>query len=361
VTLVTGRTAGGIGRHVASLVPELAARGAEVTVVGPRDTRGFGYESAGGRFEGADMAAGVAPLADLRGLFRLRRLMRGSDLVHAHGIKAGVLGGLAARWARVRAVVVTFHNPVLRRGGTARRAGGFGLRVAGRLADRRIFVSPHLTLTDESELVIPAGVSPQRPTADEAGRARTSLGLGTRRIVLSVGRLSHEKGPDLLVEAAGRLSARDVVVVLVGDGPMRPQLEAMAEERRLGDRLVLAGHRDDARALIESCDLFCLPSRKEGSPLALQEAMLAAVPIVATDIPPVRRLTGEDGALLVPPEDPDSLAVAIDKVLSDPALAARLAREARRAADRLPDSESVARRIADLYEQLLGRALGGDE
>ncbi|MGH2812683.1 MAG: glycosyltransferase, partial [Actinomycetota bacterium] len=190
VTLVTGRTAGGIGRHVASLVPELAARGAAVTVIGPRDTRGFEYEPSGARFEGAEIAAGVAPVADLRALFRLRLLMRGSDVVHLHGIKAGVLGGLAARWAKVRAVVVTFHNPVLRRGSTGRRAGGFGLRVAGRLADRRIFVSPHLTLTDDSELVIPAGVSRQRPTADEAGRARTSLGLGTRRIVLSVGRLS---------------------------------------------------------------------------------------------------------------------------------------------------------------------------
>ena len=150
------------------------------------------------------------------------------------------------------------------------------------------------------------------------------------RVILSVGRLSTEKGhADLL--AAVRLLLRNrpqlaIKLILVGDGVERPTLERAAAAPDLASSIIFAGHCLNVWPYYSLADVFALPSHSEGSPNALLEAMAAGVPIVACKVGGVPE-TVEDGssALLVPPANPAAMASALARVLEDPALAARLA------------------------------------
>jgi glycosyltransferase involved in cell wall biosynthesis len=112
------------------------------------------------------------------------------------------------------------------------------------------------------------------------------------------------------------------------------------------------GRRDDVADLLAAADVFALPSRWEGQPLILQEAMRAGRPIVATDVGGVRDLTGDEAALLVAPDDPDALAASIVKVLDDPGLASRMGKAAASQAAALPTESEAVASVIDLYRQL---------
>jgi glycosyltransferase involved in cell wall biosynthesis len=153
-----------------------------------------------------------------------------------------------------------------------------------------------------------------------------------RRIV-SVGRLSEIKGPDVLLDAFALARERlgPVTLTLVGDGPMRPSLEAQRDRLGLRDLVEFSGAQQDVRPLLRGADLFVLPSRSEGVSLALLEAMAMGLPIVATAVGGTPEVTGPGrGGLVVPPEQPGALADAMVTMLNDRDLAAREGAAARR-------------------------------
>jgi glycosyltransferase involved in cell wall biosynthesis len=187
---------------------------------------------------------------------------------------------------------------------------------------------------------------------EEVSALRDRLALpADARVILSVGRLSTEKGhADLL--AAVRLMLRDhprlaVKLILVGDGIERPSLERAAAAPDLASSVIFAGHTPNVWPFYSLADVFVLPSHSEGSPNALLEAMAAGVPVVACKVGGVPE-TVEDNhsALLVPPAKPAAMASALARVLEDPALAARLVSNA---------SERLAKRFspASRYQALL--------
>jgi len=172
-----------------------------------------------------------------------------------------------------------------------------------------------------------------------------------RRTVGYVGRLSHEKGADVLVEALARVP--DATALLVGDGPDRAALEALAGRLGVGDRVRFEGWSDRPRTRMAEMDLLALPSRFEALPLTAVEAMLAARPVVATDVGDVSEAVdhGTTG-LLVAPEDPEALAEALAELLDDPERARRMGEAGRaRALERFP-----AARSARAFELLYGSA-----
>jgi glycosyltransferase involved in cell wall biosynthesis len=184
------------------------------------------------------------------------------------------------------------------------------------------------------------------PTAPlDAARARRALRLDDRLAVVAVGRLSREKGHDVLVDACAALppELRDrILVVIAGDGPERPRLLERAAAR--GVRLRLDGFHADVRQWYAAADVFVLPSRSEGSPNVLLEALASGCAIVATRVGGVPEIA-EDGvsARLVAADEPRGLAAAIDAILTTPALGRRLADGARRAALRFtPDARAAA-------------------
>jgi glycosyltransferase involved in cell wall biosynthesis len=171
-------------------------------------------------------------------------------------------------------------------------------------------------------------------------------------IVGSVGRLDRQKGHDLLARALPQLPAATAVVV--GDGPERDALDNLADSLGVGGRFVVTGWRDDARDFLTTFDVFALPSRFEGFPLALLEAMLAGLPVVAADVGSVAEavVDGQTG-VLVEAEDVDGLAHAIAELLADESRRRTLGAAARSHVLANFSPGRTAKAFEALYEEIL--------
>ena len=145
------------------------------------------------------------------------------------------------------------------------------------------------------------------------------------------------------------------MLAIAGEGPLRGELTASAAP--LGAAVRFLGHRADVPALLAAADVFVLPSVWEGQPLILQEALRAGRPIVATRVGGIPDLTGEDGALLIPPGDPAALAAAVRRVLTSPSLARRLADAALTRARTLPSENAAVEAAIAIYRHLSAAAL----
>lgn len=172
--------------------------------------------------------------------------------------------------------------------------------------------------------------------------------------ILAVGRLSQEKGQADLIRALVRIPA-PARLLLLGDGPDRESLEALAQSLHVADRIDWAGHQPSAQPFYETADLLALPSLSEGSPNVILEAMAAGLPIAATSVGGVPELlTHGEHALLVPPRDPAAMAQAILTLLGDPDLARRLGDRAReRSAHYTP--ERYAESLLAIYREAIER------
>ena len=255
------------------------------------------------------------------------------------GTGSNVYTRLAARYAGVPIVLSTVHNSLFDYDvpGWRRRLYVLAERLTSPLADRIVAVSRAIA----RDLVARYGVDAARTVvvhngidawafraAREPAVVRAALGLGDgRRVIVMAGRMTPQKGWDVLLEAAARLRAvrADVACVCVGDGPLSPALARRAAELELDARFT--GARDDVADLLGCADVVVLASRSEGLPFTLLEAMALGKPVVATRVGGVPEVV-EDGrsGRLVPREDPAALATAIADVLDSPEAAAMGAR-----------------------------------
>jgi glycosyltransferase involved in cell wall biosynthesis len=172
-------------------------------------------------------------------------------------------------------------------------------------------------------------------------------------VVGAAGRFSREKGFDVLVRALALLPG--VNAVLVGDGPQRAELERLAGELGVGDRLAITSWIPDARAYLPSLDLLVVPSRFEAFPLVVPEGMLAGLATVASDVGSVSEavIEGETG-LLVPPEDPEALAEAVRRLLADPEARSAMGKRAVAVARERFTATAMAHAFESLYAEVLG-------
>jgi len=218
-------------------------------------------------------------------------------------------------------------------------------------------------------VVIPNGVDVRAYEAPP-GRLRSELGLPPNaKIALFVGRLHRQKGPDVLLDAAAKLAPAnpDLHFVLAGDGPMRGELQQMAQRSGLAPRVHLLGPREDVPSLLADAALLVVPSRWEGMPNVVLEAMAAGRPVVAVNVGGSAELVIDAGmpgqpssasssrptGMLVPPENPQALAEAILRILSDEAFADQLGAAARERAA----SQFSIQRMVRLNEQLYNTIL----
>jgi len=186
-------------------------------------------------------------------------------------------------------------------------------------------------------------------------RLREELNLGGQRpVILSVGRLSHEKGQADLIRAFSPLRDR-ARLVIVGDGPDRSALERLTRTLGLQRSVIFTGMRANVAPFYALADVFALPSLSEGSPNALLEAMACGLPIVATRVGGVPEIASDGtSALLVPAQQPLAMAGAIARLLDDAALGGQLGAAARRRvlADYTPEQRTT--RLTRLYAGLAG-------
>jgi glycosyltransferase involved in cell wall biosynthesis len=310
--------------------------------------------------------------ADLATVWRLVRWIRAEafDIVHCHSTKAGLLGRIAARLAGAPAVAFTAHGwpslsalpPLIR------VAYQVAERFAGRLSDVVICVSEHdrrraLEMgagTPGRLVVVRNGVDPglwARPTGErlereDGGPSERPVHDGACTAVC-VARLTVQKDPLTLLRA-WKMVRGGHRLVLVGDGPLRAELEAFSDREGLSDRVAFLGARDDVPATLEAADLFVLASRWEGLPFAVLEAMFSGLPVVATRVGgiPEAVADGETG-ILVPPGDIRALAEAVERLAADPRLRREMGAAGRRRAAACFTEARMLAESAEIYARLL--------
>ncbi len=325
----------------------------------------------------------VNPLQDARALLRLTRHMQRNRyaVVHTHSSKAGILGRWAARLAGVPVIVHTVHgwghherqHPLVRAYYILLEK--FSLPIT----DKLIVVSG-LNIQKgldagigraEDYRVIRSGIELERFGHPTVARDETRRALGIPLdacVVGSVTRLSAQKAPLDFVRAAARIRAEwergaadapaaqprpPVWFLVVGDGDLRADVEALAGELGLRERLVLTGLRRDVPELLAAMDIFVLSSLWEGLPRVLVQAMAAGLPLVATAVDgSAEVVTPGVNGFLTPPGAPDALAGMVLQLLHNPELARALGAAGRARVDEFSDRRMVAQ-IDALYRELL--------
>jgi glycosyltransferase involved in cell wall biosynthesis len=278
----------------------------------------------------------------------------GADVVHTHGYHPDVLAGTLARAMR-RGRVSTAHG--LTGGNLKNRIFEWLQRRAWRGFDVVVAVSGPL----QAKLVragVPAAVVALCPNA-WSGAAALDRASARERLRLAasgtyvgwVGRLSHEKGADVMVRAMAHV-APEIGLVMIGDGPEREALKQLANELNVASRITWAGQVQGAGQCMAAFDAFALSSRTEGTPMVLFEAMAARVPIVATAVGGVPDVVTAAEAILVKSESPEELAAAIGLLFSAAPAASARADSARR---RLDENYALAPWL-DRYEEFYTRA-----
>jgi 1,2-diacylglycerol 3-alpha-glucosyltransferase len=204
--------------------------------------------------------------------------------------------------------------------------------------------------------VVPTGIDLVPYQSADGGKIRQKLGWGDRRVLISVGRLAKEKNWELLLEAAARVMQThpDVLLVIIGEGDEREDLEEYAHELGISDRVELPGKVDfdDIPSYLKAANLFCFASLTETQGLVTMEAMSAGLPVVAVDGTGTRDALehGKEGFLTEP--DPDSLAQAIIQVLDDQELRARFRQAVERKA-RFFAIEEQAKKLLEVYQEAI--------
>ncbi|MGV9771823.1 glycosyltransferase family 4 protein [Streptosporangium sp. NPDC003464] len=364
LALVLGTSAGGVGRHVAMLAEGLVRRGHQVVVAGPPETEEtFGFGRSGARFVPVPISDRPRPLHDLRAARALRAL-RGADAVHAHGLRAGALAALALAGTRT-GLVVTLHNAATA-GGAVGAVYGVLERIVARRADRILVVSPDLGermaglgARHVEAAVVPAPALP--PSGRGPQEVRAELGTGERPVFLTVARLAQQKGLETLLDVAaafgsGRASAPRAVFLVAGEGPLRQELQKRVDRENLPVRLL--GDRGDVGDLLGIARALLVPSRWEGQPLTVQEALRAGTPVIATAVGGIPPMVSEAG-LLVPYGDVAAMRAAVERVLADDDLAAALAAAAAQRGGDLPGREQALEAVLAVYGGLPRRGTAG--
>jgi glycosyltransferase involved in cell wall biosynthesis len=290
------------------------------------------------------------------------------DIVHTHIFQADAIGRIAARMAGTPAIVKSLHNM----GAWKRRRHILADRMLNRWTDAVIccsafqsevaIVQEHLGLGDA--VVINNGVDVRRFESKADPRIAASLGLDPGRpIVGTVGRMIEAKGHEYLIDAVSQVRARrpDAQFLFVGDGGLREMLwQRLPEEAR--PHVCFAGARPDIPELLALMSIFAFPSVSEGFPIAPLEAMASRLPVVSSDIRPLRDIVvdGETG-FLVPERDSEALARAITTLLENPIQRAAFGAKARRRVETQFSDVQMVRATERLYERILvEKGLGGD-
>jgi glycosyltransferase involved in cell wall biosynthesis len=361
VLLVLGSSTGGVGQHVRALAAGLVASGAHVVVCGPGATEElFSFTAVGARFTPAEIPANPHPVRDARAVAAVRRAARGAQVVHAHGLRAGLVAALALRTRPLVVtppLVVTWHNAVLAEGVKGRVLGGLE-RVVARAADITLCASDDLvdrvlSLGGRDVRMAPVAAPPLPAPRRTAGAVRAELGADGRPLVLAVARLHPQKALDVLVDAAAAWTAREPrpLVAIAGSGPAEADLRDQIE--RTGAPVRLLGHREDVADLLAACDLAVVTSRWEARQLFAQEALRAGRPLVVTAVGGLPGLV-RDGAVLVPAGDPAAVATAVGSLLDDPSRAAALAARGREVAAGWPTERDTVEQVSAVYTELVG-------
>jgi glycosyltransferase involved in cell wall biosynthesis len=371
---------GGPALHVSYLTEELDKIGYETLLVAGKVSANEGSMEYAARSRGIEpvyvpsLQREISPIVDAAAVAKVLGLIREfrPHVLHTHTAKAGAVGRTAAMLAekaRPQVVVHTFHGHVLRGYFGSAKTEAFRRleRRLARASDALIAVSPEvrddlvrvgiappskiavirLGLDLESRVAAPAGAGPE---------LRATLDIPADAFVVGwLGRMTEIKRTEDLLRAFAAISDRAHLLV-VGDGPLRADLEGLARELGVRSRTHFTGFRADVGAVYAASDTIALTSAHEGTPVTVIEALAAGVPVVSTNVGGVADIVdhGRTG-LLTPPGDVDAIATALLRLIEHPEERTTMGESGRAA---VIDRYSVPRLVRDvdaLYRELLGR------
>lgn len=335
-------------------------RGHHVTLLCPREARI--YEEASLRnVPAVALPIGRKKMAGLRALIRWLR-MNPVDVLNMHSSTDSWLAALAAlALANPPPLVRTRHisAPIPRNWPTRwlyTRATAHIVTTGEALRQELIARN---RFPGERIVSIPTGIDTDRFVPGDRTAARTRLGLAPEGLIVGiVATLRSWKGHLYLLEAFAKLARPDATLLIVGEGPMRGPIEAKVAELRLARRVRLVGQQDRPEDWLRTLDIFCLPSyANEGVPQAIVQAMMTGLPVVTTPVGAILEAVSDgETALVVPPKDASALAGAIDRLLQDPDLTARLGAAARDRASQRFSREAMLDRMESVFGNVLGVA-----
>ncbi|WP_073344468.1 glycosyltransferase family 4 protein [Caldanaerobius fijiensis] len=352
---------GGMLSHVKILLSWLVENGHDVSLIGDfdNDTRNW-FQRKGIKVydivfnNDSNIFSLLGSAAKIASILKKER----PELVHMHGYIASIVGRLACIVNRLQPTVVTIHNympdnhvvkkffVVMEK--VLSRWTSVYIAVADAL---KAYVINQVGIHESKILTIYNGI-PYREY--EAGVYGQSVPKYVKRVI-SIARLIPQKGVEYFIRVADDiLNMRDNVEFLIlGDGPQRDHLESLIKELNRADRIKLLGHRDDVNALLDSSDVFVLPSFSEGMPVSIIEAMRAGKPIVATDVGGIpEEVTDGVNGLLVKPGDAEGLKRAILRFLDDPQYARRCGEKGFELYCNKFSAEKMCLKTQDVYMQL---------
>ena len=376
--IVTRLVRRGVPRHVLDIAAGLNPARYTVEVLAGRSEPGEAglWEEADERGISTGYVAAlqreIRPAADAVAFAAIyQRIRQGHyDVVHTHISKAGILGRLAAKCAGVPVILHTYHGRAEETGdGSFRSRVLLGCeRLAASVTDAFVAVSEETARlwlesgvgTAPQYKVIYNGIAPTWFHNGEIGGGPPAE-LKGKTLLGTVGSLTPEKGLDALLEAMPQLARQypELRLCILGDGPLGPFLRKQAQDLGLQDRICFVGNVADLRPWLTAFDLFLLPSRSEGLPYALLEAMAMGRPVVASRVGGIPEvvLDGRTGAL-VPPGDPRALAAAIGELLQDVPKRQAWGQAGRAHVQREFTPEKMICRLEQLYEELLATKRG---
>lgn len=297
----------------------------------------------------------IAPILDLCALMQLTSLIWSEKptLVHSHTSKAGMLARLAARITGTPSVF-TAHTWSFDEGvPSMRRRISVPLeRLGAALGGKIITVSDANTrkalrhsITSQKNMVRVWNGVPDTPL-----RARP--GTTTPLTMITIARMVHQKDHATLLHAVSTLEG-NWRIQLVGDGPERTALEALTAELGLTQRVTFFGERQDVAHLLSQADIFILPSKWEGLPISILEAMRAGLPVIASDVGGVSEaVIGGETGFLTRPRDVDHLRAQIRHLIETPHVLARIGKAGRERYEREFRIEVTARKTVEIYEEV---------
>jgi len=325
--LITGLAYGGAEIQLVNLAISLKKRGWEVRVVAMLPPQAFTEElkDAGIPLSTLNMRRGVA---DPRAVFRLVKILREwrPDIVHSHMVHANLLARVTRLLSPIPVLICTAHSTY---------EGGRHREIFYRLTDFLCDLTTQISWAGLERYVqvgavprhkiryVPNGLDIDRfmPCQETRNRIRDKLELKDFFIWLAVGRFHVQKDYPNLLHALARVSEEfnNVLLLIAGDGPLRPDIEKLAKKLGINERVRFLGICNNISELMNAADAFVLSSRWEGFGLVLAEAMSCQLPVVATDSGGPREiLNGGKLGHLVPPGDSEALAAAMMKMMSLP-------------------------------------------
>ncbi len=355
VLQLLGRSAGGIARHVSQVTAALDLNdGLAIDIACPPNLPIAMPKRT------LDLVIPDGLRGHGRAISKLRALVREHhyNLVHAHGLRAGIDAAVAVRG--LCPVMVTVHNLVQdeivgRRAPLDRLAEPLVVRLTDKTLTVSREIAERLTASAPGSAakveVLYLGVGPAPEVRRGRDEVRSELGLeGSRRcLVVTVARLAKQKALPMMFDAVGRMEPRPLLAVL-GEGPLEDELRRRVAQMSLSQDVRFLGFRDDVVDIVAAADVFCLSSTWEGVPLAVQEAILLGTPVVATDVGGMSEIV-RDGVSgrLVPSGDAAALGSVLAELSNSPELRDRYAATARETLAQRFSTDAMLQRLKWLY------------